>query len=56
MEVRYQAKSGGFRELRNIDQQNQHYRTDSYIGLEDVKDVSVLLIFESTILQSVNHQ
>ena len=39
MEVRYQAKSGGFRELRNIDRQNQHYRTDSYIGLEDVKEV-----------------
>ena len=40
MELSFQAKSGGFRELRNIDRQNQHYRTDYYKGLTDVKNVS----------------
>ena len=40
MEVNYQAESGGFRELRNTDQEYSHYDTQNYTGLKDIKQVA----------------
>lgn len=59
--MKYQAVSGGFRELRDTDHGYRHWHTDIYNGLKDVKNVfstislSYRTFLTSTIEQSDYH-